>query len=219
MFRSAWPVLVVAVLAGCPGSTADPCAGVICAPGRTCVNGLCRPDSGCIMDSDCDSGQRCLNGQCVSDELDFSIPDFPPLPKWDLRPVDAGAFDGPATDAPRLDAVAPDQLVPDLALPDLALPDLPAGQWYQANAKNCPTFCSDLGKTNSTSPEGARCMSGEVRPKSGVDAGITFTYGCWSSCAPATGTVSSSSVGSHCYMPGQKQDGDGSDLTVGCFCL
>jgi len=34
-------LLGVLLLAACPGSTADPCAGVTCAPGRKCVNGVC----------------------------------------------------------------------------------------------------------------------------------------------------------------------------------
>lgn len=215
--------LLLVALAGCPGSTSDPCAAVTCAPGRTCVDGVCqqRLDE-CSSAAECGSGQICSGGRCVSAFVDSGAHDLYVVPADLAGGLDGARLDGqpPAGDGPR-DGLPPDTAPPDTAPPpDLTpTPDQPVGQWYQANAKSCPTFCSGLGKTNTTSPDGARCVSGEMRPASAVAAGITFTYGCWSSCAPMTGAVNSSSVGSYCYVPGQKQDGDGTDLTVGCFCL
>jgi hypothetical protein len=212
-----WAVLL---LAACPGTTAEPCAGVTCAPGRTCVNGVCEPDpdQACTTEADCDYGQTCVAGQCVTLGHDLGLSDS--HGGSDLPGGDA-ARDGLAGTDHALEGGAADVVTPDSPPPppDTLAPDVNVGKWYQANAKNCPNFCSGLGLANTTSPEGARCMSGEVRPKSGVDQGITFTYGCWGGCAPAAGPVSSSSVGNYCYMPGQKQDNDGTDLTVGCFCL
>jgi len=216
--------LLLVALAGCPGSTADPCAAVTCAPGRTCVDGKCEQDQDvCTSTAECGSGQICSGGRCVATFADTGVQDLYVLPA-DLGDLPDGArLDGqtPAGDGPR-DGLAPDTAPPPDTAPSPDLkptPDLPVGQWYQANAKNCPTFCAGLGKTNTTSPEGARCISGEMRPASAVAAGIKFTYGCWSSCAPMTGTVNSSSDGNYCYTPNQKRDGDGTDLTVGCFCL
>jgi hypothetical protein len=102
--------------------------------------------------------------------------------------------------------------------PDVQQPDLSSGSWVQANSKNCLDHCATLGKMNVPSPEGAHCMSGEVRPKSGIDAGITFTYGCSSSCAAQGSPIVAANVGVYCYRSGQKQDNDSTDLTVGCFC-
>lgn len=127
-------------------------------------------------------------------------------------------------DAPRVDAVAihtkPDATARDVSdLPplDQRPPDLNPGQWYQANQKNCPSYCQGLGRTNVPGPEGAHCMSGEVRSGSGIAQGITFPWGCFSSCAPM-GPHQASSEGSNCYMPAQKKDGDPTDRTVGCYC-
>ncbi|MCK5796692.1 MAG: hypothetical protein KAI47_05895 [Deltaproteobacteria bacterium] len=103
----------------------------------------------------------------------------------------------------------------DLRIP----PDSNAGRWYLANWENCPKFCGEKGLTNAKSPEGARCMSGEVRPPSGVAQGITFKYGCWpAGCPPQSAPLLSESDGKYCYLPGQKKDWNSTDKTVGCFC-
>jgi hypothetical protein len=57
-----------------------------------------------------------------------------------------------------------------------------------------------------------------VRPKSGVDQGIKFKYGCPSGCSAQAGPLNAASVDDECYRAGQKQDHDDSDRTVGCFC-
>jgi len=115
---------------------------------------------------------------------------------------------------------SPDATVDLLPPVDLApVPDTFAGKWYQANLANCATFCPTLGLSNAPGPEGAHCMSGEVRSASGILQGITFTYGCWpSSCPPKSTPHQATSQSIYCYMPGQKQDNDPSDFTVGCFC-
>ena len=97
-------------------------------------------------------------------------------------------------------------------------PDLDLGHWYQANLQECNAHGASLGKANTPSTEGARCMSGETRPPSGIAQGITFAYGCWPNCAGQPGVIESSSSGGFCYHTGQKKDGDKTDRTVGCFC-
>jgi hypothetical protein len=128
-------------------------------------------------------------------------------------------------DTSRFDAVSihtkPDAAAGDAALDvpplDQRPPDLDPGHWHQANQKNCPSYCQGLGLANVPGPEGAHCMSGEVRSGSGIAQGITFPWGCYSSCAPM-GPHQASSEGTNCYMPGQKKDGDPTDRTVGCYC-
>jgi hypothetical protein len=107
---------------------------------------------------------------------------------------------------------------PEGPTPDVQQPDLSSGGWVQADSKNCLDHCTTLGKVNVPSPEGAHCMSGEVRPQSGINDGIVFTYGCWPDCLPQGPTIVSASVGLFCYHDGQTQDYDDTDLTVGCFC-
>ena len=98
-------------------------------------------------------------------------------------------------------------------------PDLvDQGQWYQANKATCPTFCGTLGKTSLPGPEGAHCMSGEVRSISGIVQGIQFPWGCWTDCLGQGQHQAQTDGKGHCYMPGQKQDNDDTDFTVACFC-
>lgn len=204
------------VLTACPGSHSgvDPCAGVSCAAGRTCVGGTC-------VEKEADANLA----------FNDALPDAPPDRAAADTRADASALadgakkpDAPSDvkkpDAKKApDAKLHDTRPPDLRKPDTRKPDLvPPGTWYQASSQVCPTFCATLGRANVGSPEGARCMSGEVRPASGVAAGIAFVYGCWPSCAAIAGPIASVSVGGYCYYPGQKQDGDGTDKTVGCFC-
>jgi hypothetical protein len=107
---------------------------------------------------------------------------------------------------------------PDTTItPDQLQTDTFAGKWYQANGKSCPDFCKSLGMTNIPGPEGAHCMSGEARSASGIAQGIKFTYGCWGGCTGSS-SYKATSHGKYCYMPGQKQDNDSTDITVGCFC-
>lgn len=209
------PLLVVLSMTACPGSTeVDLCAGVTCAPGRTCVNGACLPGQGCTSHADCAPGQLCNGGTCSYPGADLGTYDVGPDPDTPGPGAEAGAEagiqDGPASpDGP---------LPPDAPLPPDQAADVDPGHWYQANAQNCPSHCAKLGRVNVASSEGAYCMSGEVRPKSGIDQGITFTYKCWPSCTPQAPPIKATSSGVYCYRAGQKQDNDGTDLTVGCFC-
>lgn len=149
----------------------------------------------------------------------------------DASPPDQQQPDAPLPDQQQPDSVVPDQQQPVAPLPDLLQPDtapppdtLPpdtvlTGQWFQADNQVCPSFCKTKGKKNIKSPEGSHCMSGEVRPKSGMDQGIKFTYGCWTSCTPRTSYKISVSHGGYCYNNGQNKDQDNTDRTVGCFCI
>jgi hypothetical protein len=115
-------------------------------------------------------------------------------------------------------APAPDTLPwPDTTV-DITV-DAFTGRWTQANQQDCPSFCSATGRTNVLSPEGAYCMSGEVRPQSGIDQGIVFTFGCWPDCTGFTGSYLATSAGWYCYGQSQSKDNDPTDWTVGCFCL
>jgi hypothetical protein len=94
-----------------------------------------------------------------------------------------------------------------------------AGHWVQAYEEHCPELCGWMGMVNVPSPEGSRCMSGEVRPESGVAANIDFLYGCYPpDCHAMPGPLYSASDWEFCYLPGQPIDDDWTDLTVGCFC-
>ncbi len=168
-------------------------------------------------------------GACVP-ELGRVLPDRGPpvddLPGWqqpdqptrigviDAAPSELGIPHGTADlggrEGGKVDQRPPDQRPPDS-------PPAATGKWYQANQKNCPSHCGSLGKSNAAGPEGAHCMSGEARSGSGIAQGITFPWGCFSSCAPM-GAHQATSDGTNCYMPGQKKDGDPTDRTVGCFC-
>jgi hypothetical protein len=92
------------------------------------------------------------------------------------------------------------------------------GNWYQSNSQNCPSRCSGLGKVNTQAPDGARCTAGEWRSPS-ANGQVSFTYGTWGGfCTAGSNACNKSSFGNYCYGIGQTQDGDGTDLTVGCFC-
>jgi len=165
-------------------------------------------------------------GACVPDlgrvfpDVGVAADTYPSWPSNDLPTHisvgDQGSADTPAAhgkpEVSVLDAQARDQQPLDQRPPDQV-----QGSWHQANQQNCPTFCAGLGQTNVPGPEGAHCMSGEVRSASGVTAGIQFTWGCFKTCAPM-GAHQAESVGTNCYMPGQKNDNDATDRTVGCFC-
>lgn len=206
-----WGLSCLLFAAACPGSTtpiADPCAGVSCATGRVCVNGAC---------------------QAAPDQGPWDYPDSGWTP-FDQGPRDGGPIhvedggaDGGANDGaapkPDLPPVEPDKGVPDTGAPDTGAPDkgAPVGAWYQANERECIMFCSTLGQKNVPSPNGNRCVSGELRDPSAIAANIGFTYGCWPNCAPQNVT-GGASKGKFCYRPGQKDDNDKTDRTVGCFC-
>jgi hypothetical protein len=91
------------------------------------------------------------------------------------------------------------------------------GRWIQANATPCENVCRQHSLRSGVSSDGARCTSGEARPRSAVGT-ISYTHGCWKDCTPWIGMVPSQSVGAHCYAEGQTRDADRTDLTVGCFC-
>ncbi len=128
--------------------------------------------------------------------------------KLDVRPLDKSV------------APTPDQKKPvDLPPPT---PDQPVGRWYAAKQAHCATFCPKQGKASAPGPEGAYCGSGEVRPLSMVAQGdVPFPYGCWPDCLGQNGaflTNANTTTGGRCYYPGQNQDNDPTDNTVGCYC-
>jgi hypothetical protein len=103
--------------------------------------------------------------------------------------------------------------------PSAPPPPPPAvGKWMQANGQDCVAFCTQAGKTNVASAEGAKCTSGENIPASAIAAGITYSS-CFPSCnAHLASNGSPISDGKYCYSTGQKHDDDSSDVTRGCFC-
>lgn len=88
--------------------------------------------------------------------------------------------------------------------------------WQSAVGQECYTFCQSQGLSSKRSPEGAQCVSGENRAASAVGV-VTFVHGCWPNCAPEP-VSNAVSVGGYCFKPGQKQDKDRTDITVGCYC-
>lgn len=92
----------------------------------------------------------------------------------------------------------------------------PISRWYGVNGANCRTYCQSIGMFSGLSYEGAQCASGENRPASAVGS-VSFSNGCWPNCSPQYSN-NARSVGGYCYKPGQKQDNDRTDVTVGCFC-
>lgn len=103
--------------------------------------------------------------------------------------------------------------------PSAPPPPPPAvGKWMQANGQDCVAFCTQAGKTNVASAEGAKCTSGENIPASAIAAGITYSS-CFPNCnAHLASNGSPISDGKYCYSTGQKHDDDSSDVTRGCFC-
>jgi hypothetical protein len=152
----------------------------------------------------CAPGRVCVQGECESagPSINGSTDLFPTL-------MDAGSWPP--------DLAALDSLPPDTLAPDTLSPDMDTGRWYQANEANCPTYCAGKGLTNVASADGGKCVSGEARPQSAITQGITFTWGCSSTCTAQSG-ITTQSYGKYCYRPGQKQDDDSTDRTVGCFC-
>jgi hypothetical protein len=98
-----------------------------------------------------------------------------------------------------------------------AQPDV--GAWFQSIGVDCATFCSGRGATNVPSPDSAnaKCTSGENIPASAIAAKITYDK-CFPSCNAHLSGTNPVSFGKNCYASGQKQDGDPSDITRGCFC-
>jgi hypothetical protein len=79
--RGSWMLLVAglgAVLVGCVmvGPPADPCDGVTCGDGETCVAGVCVADDPCA-DVTCSNGEECVDGECVAVDpcADVTCPD------------------------------------------------------------------------------------------------------------------------------------------------
>lgn len=155
----------------------------------------------------CAPGRVCLAGTCqdvVRADRGVIFPDQ----GW-LLP------DGNSGDAPIGDAAIGDAPI-EGGVGDQQADSL-GGQWIQADTIFCPTACSLISAVNVASSDGAYCASGEVRPASAIAAGIKFTFGCTGGCV-AGAPPGAQSVGSRCYLPGQKRDADKTDLTVGCFC-
>ena len=155
--------------------------------------------------------------------MDHKVPPTPDVTAW---PDTAPPPDLMPPDLTPPDLTPPDLTPPDLTPPDLTPPDLtpppdapvPVGKWYQANRAHCPVFCKKKNALNVAGPEGAHCMSGELHAASGIKQGIKFSYGCWKSCSPHYKYKATTKASGYCYAPGQKQDNDPSDRTVGCFC-
>ncbi len=116
------------------------------------------------------------------------VPEQEPAPKPQEPAADAGTEAGPST---------------------------PTGKWYQANNLECTAFCAEKGLANVPSPEGAKCTSGENIPQSAI--GVIDYNNCYPNCN-AHLHPNARSYEDECYGDGQKQDGDGSDRTRGCFC-
>jgi hypothetical protein len=91
-----------------------------------------------------------------------------------------------------------------------------ANGWYQAYGDSCQNLCALAGKVSAASSDGAVCTSGEARPQSAA-SNISYVSGCWPNCSPEP-SITTFEYGIFCYKPGQKKDGDYTDLTVGCFC-
>ncbi len=54
-------------VAGCPFLPGDPCAGVECPEGETCVGGVCVPVDPC-EGVECPEGETCVDGECVPED-------------------------------------------------------------------------------------------------------------------------------------------------------
>ena len=90
------------------------------------------------------------------------------------------------------------------------------GKWINSIAPfRCGPVCAANGMVEGTStPEGMSCASGENRPCfSGPDIG--YHWGTWGGCV---GKSTTWSWNYNCQRPGQKDDGDGTDHVVACFC-
>ncbi len=93
------------------------------------------------------------------------------------------------------------------------------GAWFNAYLQDCNNFCASIGRSNTPSPDGFRCTSGENRPWSAIQAGVNYgPTGCWHNCALPEGFAGAASNGYWCYHPSQKRDNDHTDKTVGCYC-
>lgn len=95
------------------------------------------------------------------------------------------------------------------------------GQWYQVNGNECRSFCKERNLVNVNSPEGTRCVSGEVWVQSAQQAGITQSFGCYGTgCRSDLPGNGGKSFDDACYMTSVKHphDGDKRDKTIGCYC-
>ncbi len=98
-------------------------------------------------------------------------------------------------------------------------PPAPVAGWVATNGQSCLSVCQNVGLRLGVSPEGAQCASGENRPASAIASGqVSFVNGCFPRNCPADVKSFGVSQGAFCYAPGQKQDNDGTDVTVGCYC-
>ncbi len=110
---------------------------------------------------------------------------------------------------------------------------MPGQPFYQCHSifqikiwdyRDCNKLCGAQGRQSVPGPEGAFCASGEARPASAIAAGLVFQYGCWptGTCAIATPAVTLNGAkvfhNFYCYFPGEKQDAENTDRTIGCFC-
>lgn len=95
-------------------------------------------------------------------------------------------------------------------------PNIDGAKWVYLNQKvesTCTTICNQENMLPATSPEGKVCRSGEQMPKSECSKA---QWGCWGGAPESLG--GSSTNGNFCYNPGQRQDGDSTDLTTACYC-
>ncbi len=95
-----------------------------------------------------------------------------------------------------------------------------------ASGRSCTWLCSQLGYLSTTSPEGYRCASGELRPSSG-DGVISYGGQCegGTGCNPWTSSGTAPSIEVYqegwymCYETGQPQDTDHpTDRRKACYC-
>ena len=83
-----------------------------------------------------------------------------------------------------------------------------------SSTESTQTACARVSGIEAVDQGYGVCASGELRPNSGEKfSAIAYKYGAWG------GTMRGGQrVGSNCYMTGQKQDGDGTDIAVAVLC-
>jgi hypothetical protein len=91
---------------------------------------------------------------------------------------------------------------------------LPTSGWINTDGLDCRDVCNSFGKINVASPEGMFCASGENRPALSGQS-IVYKHGTFGSDDSIADAMSD---GKYCYKTEQKKDGDGTDITVACYC-
>ncbi|NBV50841.1 hypothetical protein EBR78_06445, partial [bacterium] len=83
----------------------------------------------------------------------------------------------------------------------------------------CKKVCGNRSLTSVPSPEGARCASGEVIPRSSHPR-VAFRHGCKPNrrCLPQGIVRGAINNYQYCYGPGQRRNNELTDVTMGCYC-